>query len=65
MNKNIKISKELYFKIAKNIEDTGFKTVDSYVEYILNQVTSEEKQNNLTEEEEEKIKERLIALGYL
>ena len=64
----VKISKELVEKIKKRIEGTGFKSVDSYVEYVLQEVVSEmteETDEELSKEDEEKVKERLRALGYL
>lgn len=64
----INISKEISEKIKKRIKGTGFKTIDSYVEYVLKEVISdleEETDEELTKEDEEKVKDRLRALGYL
>ncbi len=58
---------EIIEKIKKRIEGTGFNSVSSYVAYVLNEVLSdiEEEDEDFTEEDEEKVKERLRALGYL
>ena len=64
----LNISKEITDKIKKRIEGTGFESVDSYVEYVLKEVLSEmdeDKDEELSKEDEEKVKERLRALGYL
>ena len=63
----IKIPKEIYEKIEERIKDTEFKSVDEYVTYVLKEVLAslEEDEEVFSEEEEEKVKERLRALGYL
>ncbi len=63
---NVKIPKELYEKAKKFIEETGtFASVEEFIKYVLEQVLVEEEKPSYTPEEEEKIKERLRALGYL
>ncbi len=56
-------------KIKKRMEGTGFTSISSYVTYVLRQVISsieeEEQQEGFSKEDEEKVKERLRALGYL
>lgn len=68
MAKQVSIPDELYEKIEKNLEDFGFKTVDEYIVFVLEEVLksddSGEKQV-FSEEEEEMIKKRLRDLGYL
>ncbi len=61
------ISKELYDKIKKFIETQGgFSSIEEFVEFVLNEVLSEETPSyTLSKEEEEKVKERLRALGYI
>jgi len=65
----ITIPKPLYDKIKDRIKDTGFSSVSSYVTYVLRQVISgfeeEEKGEVFTKEDEEKVKKRLKALGYI
>ena len=65
----VSIPTVLYKKIKKRIEGTGFTSVSDYVTYVLREVLAsleeEEKQRAFSKEEEEKVKERLRALGYL
>ena len=62
----IQISKELYEKAEKFVEENpDFDSVESLVEFILNELLTEEEETALTPEEEEKVKERLKSLGYL
>jgi len=53
------ISKTLYEEVARRVKESGgeFKTVEEFVEFVLTEL--------LKEEEEEEIKKRLRALGYL
>ncbi len=68
----ISIPKQLFEKIKKRCEGTGFNSVSSYVTYVMRQVLSkaesEEQKKNaepFTEEDEKRVKERLKSLGYL
>ncbi len=66
----ISIPTPLADKIKKRMEGTGFNSVSSYVTYVLRQVISsieeEEKEKEaFSKEDEEKVKDRLRALGYL
>jgi len=65
----VSIPKPLYEKIKKRIENTGFTSVSDYVTYVLREVLAsleeEEKEDVFSEDEEERVKERLRALGYL
>jgi len=65
----VSIPVQLYEKIKKRIEGTGFTSVSDYVTYVLREVLAsleeDEKEEVFTDEEEEKVKERLRALGYL
>ena len=65
---SINISRSLYEKAKDYIEKHGgFSNVEELVEFVLNEVLAEEFEETkvYSEEEEEKIKERLRALGYL
>jgi len=66
---NVAIPLKLYKKIQKRVKSTDFKSVDEYIIYILEevikQVEEEEEVPEYTEEDEEKVKDRLRALGYL
>ena len=62
----ISIPASLAKKIKKRIEGTGFTSISSYVTYVLRELFSNmEEEETLDKEEEEKIKERLKALGYI
>ncbi|MCK5561539.1 MAG: CopG family transcriptional regulator [Thermoplasmata archaeon] len=66
----ISIPTQLANKIKKRIKNTGFNSLSSYVTYVLRQVISsieEEEQDKeaFSKEDEDKIKDRLRALGYL
>ena len=64
----ISIPTPLAEKIKKRIEGTGFTSLSSYVTYVLREVISgmdEEPEEAFSKEDEEKVKERLRALGYL
>ena len=65
---SVKIPKDLYEKAKKFVEESSgeFKSVDEFVEFVLKEVLEEETEERVyTPEEEEEIKRRLRALGYL
>jgi len=59
----------LYKKTEEAIEDTGFPDASAYVTYILREILAEQQtkteEEKTSKEDEEKVKERLRALGYL
>ena len=64
----ISIPTPLANKIKKRIDGTGFTSLSSYVTYVLREVVSnieEDSNEAFSKEDEEKVKERLRALGYL
>ena len=65
---NVPIPKAIVEKIKKRIEQTDFNSVSSYITYVLEEVLSEEDDEEeavFSKEDEERVKERLKALGYL
>jgi len=60
----IEISKDLYEKIKKRLEldETDFKTVDAFVESVLDQIIRDKEIKD--EEDKKKIVEQLRRLGY-
>ena len=57
-------------KIEKRLAGTGFASVSDYITFILKEVISEtvgeeDKAVPFTKEDEDKVKERLRALGYI
>ena len=65
--RSVDIPKTLYETIEERIKSEDFSTVSDFVIYAIRRVFSElgEHQESLSEEEREKIQERLKALGYL
>lgn len=58
----------LYDKIKETVKATEFGSVDEYIISVLNEVLKEEgKEENsvFSKEDEEQVKSRLRALGYL
>lgn len=64
---NVSIPTSLFKKIKERIEGTEFKSVSDYLTYILEEILTEndEEKEPFSREDEEKIKARLKALGYL
>ena len=61
----INIPRGLSEKVNERMKKMGFTSIQHYIAHILQQVVAEEEQEVYTKEEEEKIKERLRAMGYL
>lgn len=61
----VPISKDLLRKVQREVKRSGgeFKSIAEYIEFVLRELLEEEPA--YTPEEEEKIKERLRALGYI
>ena len=62
------LSTELYGMIEDRVKATGFGSVDEYVTFVLEEVLKEEgeeEQRAFSREDEEEVKKRLRALGYL
>lgn len=64
----VSIPTQLAEKIKKRIHGTGFESLSSYVTYVLGEVLSgldDEKAEEFSKEDEERVKARLRSLGYL
>jgi Arc/MetJ-type ribon-helix-helix transcriptional regulator len=64
----IKIPRELYKKLKDIIKDTGFSSVTEFIVYAMRNIASGGKlkdEDQLTEEEIRKVRERLRKLGYI
>ena len=61
------ISKKLYEEVKKRVDESEgeFKSVEEFVEYVLIELLKEEEETPYTSDEEEEIKRRLRALGYI
>lgn len=64
---DVPIPTSLYKKIKEKIKGSKNETVSSYVTKILSENLSKEKgsEEAFSKEDEEKVKERLKALGYM
>jgi len=65
--KDISIPASLYKQIEEKIKGTDIDSVSSYVTKVLKENLAKEEgaTESLSKEDEEKVKERLKALGYL
>jgi predicted nucleotidyltransferase len=69
--KKVSIDEDIYVTLAERAEEKDFDDTDEYVHYVLNQVADKIKRKKgrdkegFSEEDEEKVKERLRNLGYL
>ena len=65
----VSIPVSLYERIRELIRDTGFTSVSQYVTYVLREVVAAHEEARyeepFTEEDKERILERLRRLGYL
>ena len=64
----IKIPKELYQKLGRMIQGTGFSSVTEFIVFVMRNLASSgdiKGEDKLTEEEVRAIRERLRRLGYL
>ncbi len=64
---NVSIPASLYKKIEELIKGTDVASVSSYVAKVLREKLSQEQTSGeaFSKEDEEKVKERLKALGYI
>ncbi len=63
----VSIPSPLFKKVEERIKGTGFTSVSSYVAYVLREIIAEEEEEEepFSEEDKERVKERLRALGYI
>jgi len=63
----VKLPRKLYEEALKKAEEAGFSDFNDFLVFILEQLASEEELGSevLSKEDEEKVKERLRALGYI
>ena len=64
----IKIPRELYKRLSRMIEDTGFSSVTEFIVFVMRTLDlggEIERSDRLTAEEVKAIRERLKRLGYL
>ena len=64
----VSIPTPLFGKIEERIQGTGFTSVSSYVTYVLREIVAEEETEGdepFTQADEDRVKARLRALGYI
>lgn len=61
----VSIPKSLYKKIEEEIKNKGESSVSDYIISVLKKNIAENKTEEFSEEDEEKVKQRLKALGYM
>ncbi|MCD6600290.1 MAG: CopG family transcriptional regulator [Dehalococcoidia bacterium] len=59
------LSNDLYEKIQERVTNTEFNSVDEYVIFVMEEVLKDEEDQALSKEDEEEIKKKLKAFGYL
>jgi metal-responsive CopG/Arc/MetJ family transcriptional regulator len=68
---SVSIPIPLFKKVEARIKGTGFTSVSSYVAYVLREIIAEEESQEdpdkqpFSKEDEERVKNRLRALGYI
>jgi len=63
---SVSIPATLFRQIEERMKGTSFKSVSEYVSYVLTEVVSEDEEAEaFTKQDEENVKGRLRALGYL
>lgn len=66
-SKAVYLSANLYGRVEERLSNAGFGSVDEYVIFVLEEVLKDDEEDTVafTKEEEEEVKNRLRALGYL
>jgi hypothetical protein len=67
-SKSLLIPDELYRLVEERAKSTGFDSVEEYIIFILQEVVNDANENEVSklgEEDEEEVRKRLKALGYL
>jgi hypothetical protein len=66
VKEKIEISKELFDNLKKRYKDSGFDSVDDYIDYILKQVVSDSlDEGSNSSDDEELVRKNLKEMGYL
>lgn len=64
--KAVYLPAEIYDKVNERVKVTEFESVEEYVTFVLEEVLKDgEDEGVFSEEDEEEVKKRLKALGYL
>ena len=65
--KIIEISETLYESLKQSSDDSGFESIDEFVNFVLEQVIRKgvREERKLTNEEQKEVDKSLKALGYI
>ncbi|MFC1968113.1 CopG family transcriptional regulator [Chloroflexota bacterium] len=64
--RTISLPTELYQRIEERVKATEFSSMDEYVSFVLEELLKEDEEKTvLDDQDEEEVKKRLRALGYL
>jgi hypothetical protein len=65
--KTIEISETLYESLKQSSDDSGFESIDEFVNFVLEQVIRKgvREERKLTNEEQKEVDKSLKALGYI
>ena len=65
--KAIEISETLYESLKQSSDDSGFESIDEFVNFVLEQVIRKgvREERKLTNEEQKEVDKSLKALGYI
>jgi len=61
----LKISNDLYNKLKERAETSGFSEVEEYLKFAIEEIISSKEDSPYSEDDEEKVKQRLRDLGYI
>jgi len=61
----INLEDAIYWKLAAKLDNSGFTTMDEYVNALLSKALQEEKNSSISDAERQTIEERLRQLGYM
>ncbi len=73
MAHSVEVEDDIYEILEERAGEKGFDTTDKYVSYVLGQVadkierkqSGDKKEQDFSQEDEQKVKKRLKQLGYL
>lgn len=61
----IRVDREVRAALERRVARTGFGSVEGFVNFVLARLVDEPAAGPFSEEEEEKLRERLRSLGYI
>lgn len=65
----VNVPEDVHTRLAQRAEEKGFDSADAYIRDVLKQVVAkldrDNEENTYSEEDEEKVRDRLERLGYM